>query len=93
VAERGVPDVVGQASSLNDLANVRWENRSREPLLTAESVTDRRSKGAPNACDFEAMGEPVVYVIVGRKRVYLRLARESPKRAGEDHLVLVGCEW
>jgi hypothetical protein len=92
MSEWRIPDVVCQTSCLDDLAKVLWQNCSREPLLTFESVTDRRSKGATNACDFQAMGEPVVYVIVGRKRVHLRLVREPPKRAGEDHLVLIGCE-
>jgi hypothetical protein len=84
VAERGIPDIVRQTGCLNDTPELvsRYPRYARSYILA-----NQRTERSADRCDFNAVRQTSMDVIVWRKEMDLRLICEASKSSRESNSV------
>src|SRR3954470_8566659 len=89
MTEGRITNVVGQASGLYNVAQIRRNDAVRQTLLGQQVFSNAYCKRSAYACDFQAMCQTVMNMVVCRKRVHLSFSCKTSECSGENNLVMV----
>ena len=92
VAEGRVPQVVGEAGSADDAAQLGEVRAVKLRVMAEDEAAHVVAQTTAHAAHLQAVCEPVVYEDASRQREHLRLVLQAAERSGEDEAVVIALE-